>query len=285
MNRPHILLFGASGMLGSQVHLHKHHDAVMTLPDRSSYDFIAGQSISDCIKRFNPTMVINCAAMTNVDQCEVEQDRCFLVNAYAPGVIAETCEEIGIRCVHISTDFVFDGKLEFPLRYHHTDVAQNPVGTYSEAKLVGETSVLDRCSNSLVIRSSWLFGGNRPTFPDWVENHAGTVIEVPGDRFGSPTYVVDLAKEVMKLAMSHHFGVFHVVNDQSEPVGQIEYAMESKTGLLIDRIHQRDLVERGTWKTLRPRNSALMSDVKMRDWRDALRHYLSLKQSLVTCEC
>lgn len=286
MNRPRILLFGSTGLLGSEVQRRKHPDAILTVPARDSYDFISAQSLEDCVKRFEPTHVINCAAMTNVDKCEGEQDRCYLVNAYAPGVIAEACAEMGARLVHISTDFVFNGTLTPPHRYHHTDPAIGPHTVYGQAKALSEERVQDMCPGALIIRSSWLFGGVRPTFPDWVLQRAETgnvPIELPTDRLGSPTYAPDLAKAIMDLALGSQFGVLHVTNDQDQPVSQLEYGQGCEEEIPQSPCRaamQDDLLKRGDWKVRRPTNSALMSDVKLRHWREALRHYLDTKLSM-----
>ena len=114
--------------------------------------------------------MINCAGLTNVDGCEKYPDEAFLVNAEAPAVLAQICQEKNARLIHISTDYVFDGREIAALprnRRSQTDSAFT-----AQSKLEGELRVLAVSANHLVVRVSWVFGPDRPSFVDWVIDQA-----------------------------------------------------------------------------------------------------------------
>src|SRR6266550_1680572 len=108
-------------------------------------------------------ILINAAGFTKVDLCETQPDRAFLVNAEAPRVLAQICGEKSSRLIHFSTDYVFDGEKREP--YTEEDEAV-PISIYGESKLAGEKNVLATQDRSLVVRVSWVFGPDRPSFVD-----------------------------------------------------------------------------------------------------------------------
>ena len=138
-------------------------------------------------------VLINAAAFTNVDACETERDRAFLINAEAPGVLAEICNEKDAKLIHFSTDYVFDGEKRAP--YTEEDQA-NPISAYGESKLAGEKNVLAAEDRHLVVRVSWVFGPDRPSFIDAMIKRAqeDEKIDAIADKFSTPTYTHDIAE-------------------------------------------------------------------------------------------
>jgi dTDP-4-dehydrorhamnose reductase len=136
--------------------------------------------------------LINTAAQTNVDRCETQEEEAFALNAEAPGVLAEICAEKQARFVHISTDYVFDGEKRAP--YTEEDEAR-PISVYGESKREGERRALAANARSLIVRVSWVFGPDRPSFIDWALGEARVREDVKAiaDKWATPTYTLDLA--------------------------------------------------------------------------------------------
>ena len=157
-------------------------------------------------------VLINCAAQTNVDRCETHPDEAFALNAEAPRVLAEICLTKGARLIHISTDYVFDGSKADP--YTEEDEA-HPISVYGASKCAGEKLVLAVDSGHLVVRVSWVFGPDRPSFVDWVIAQAREheKVDAVADKFATPTYTHDIA-ELLKplLVSSAPGGLLHLAN-------------------------------------------------------------------------
>jgi dTDP-4-dehydrorhamnose reductase len=143
-------------------------------------------------------VLINAAAFTDVDACETERDRAFLINAEAPGILAEICNAKNAKLIHVSTDYVFDGKKRAP--YTEEDQA-NPISVYGESKLAGEKCVLAAENGHLVVRVSWVFGPDRPSFVDAMIKRAqqNEKIDAISDKFSTPTYTHDIAEMLARV--------------------------------------------------------------------------------------
>jgi dTDP-4-dehydrorhamnose reductase len=152
-------------------------------------------------------VAINCAAYTAVDKAETESELAYAVNATGAGYLASACNHAGIRLIHVSTDFVFDGTKGSA---HDETDEPNPLGVYAKSKLAGEEAVLEH--GGTVVRTAWLFGPNGPSFPRTLIRawRAGRDLKVVADQFGSPTYTGDLARVLLDLAAFWApAGVFH----------------------------------------------------------------------------
>jgi dTDP-4-dehydrorhamnose reductase len=158
--------------------------------------------------------LINTAAFTNVDGCEKEPEQAFAINAEAPRVLAEICSAKRAKLIHISTDYVFDGSASAP--YREEDPAE-PISVYGESKREGERRVLAVDENHLVVRVSWVFGPDRPSFIDWAVEQARTKdrVEAIADKFATPTYtidMVDLLRPFLKTEAARSGGILHLAN-------------------------------------------------------------------------
>ena len=156
--------------------------------------------------------LINTAAQTNVDRCETHPEEAFALNGEAPGILAEICARKNARFIHISTDYVFDGEKREP--YTEEDEAR-PISVYGASKREGERRALGANENALIVRVSWVFGPDRPSFIDWALNQAREHAEVNAiaDKWATPTYTRDLAQMLKPLTTNKRVsGLLHLAN-------------------------------------------------------------------------
>jgi dTDP-4-dehydrorhamnose reductase len=156
--------------------------------------------------------VVNCAALTNVDYCESHKEEATRVNRDAVEIIGQYCAKKGNRCVHISTDYVFDGEKREP--YTESDEPR-PLGIYARTKLAGEAALLASSDKHLAVRVSWVFGPDRPSFVDQILQRAQESDQVAAiaDKWAAPTYTLDLAKLLLPLLDEVRIGgVLHLSN-------------------------------------------------------------------------
>lgn len=137
--------------------------------------------------------LVNCAALTNVDYCESHTDEAQRINADAVAVLGEICAHKAARCLHISTDYVFDGEKRTP--YTETDEAR-PLGVYAASKLAGEHALAAVNADALSVRVSWVFGPDRPSFVDQIlkRAHETDDLSAIADKWAVPTYTLDVAR-------------------------------------------------------------------------------------------
>lgn len=173
--------------------------------------------IRDAIAEKSFDALIMAAALTNVDGCERNPEDAEQANVDAPRVIAALCAERGVRMVHISTDYVFDGKKTTP--YLESD-APNPLSVYGQSKLDGEKAVLEASDDHLVIRVSWLFGDGPKleSTPDWAVKLATELeqLNIVTDKIGSPTDSDDAAELIIDLLfLPEANGILHLNGSES----------------------------------------------------------------------
>ncbi len=157
-------------------------------------------------------VLVNCAAQTNVDRCEQEPAEAFHLNSQAVATIADACTRQKARCVHISTDYVFDGAKRTP--YTEQDDAK-PISVYGASKLGGERSLHAVSDRHLAVRVSWVFGPDRPSFIDQILQRAlgHETLEAIGDKVAVPTYTLDAARLLRPLLDEPGLdGVVHLCN-------------------------------------------------------------------------
>lgn len=211
------LVVGGSGMLGSDVvaELHKRGHIVVA-PSSAELDITNPESVAQIAAGSFGNDIrwcINCAAYTAVDLAESESDRAMTLNALGPGYLASVCQMPGVRLIHISTDFVFDGEQSEP--YTEEDKT-NPLGVYGRSKLAGEHSVMAANGSSVVVRTSWLYGPNGKSFPRTMINAylTGKQLRVVADQTGCPTYTADLARVLVDMAEKEIMpGIYHATGE------------------------------------------------------------------------
>jgi dTDP-4-dehydrorhamnose reductase len=166
--------------------------------DRAQLDLSNLDKIQEKLGALNFDVLVNAAAFTNVDLCERERKQAFLVNAEAPRVLAEICRDKRAKLIHFSTDYVFDGAKREP--YTESDPA-NPISVYGESKREGEKLVLQTHDQHLVMRVSWVFGPERPSFVDGIIKRAreSEHVDAVADKFSTPTYAGDIAEMLLPI--------------------------------------------------------------------------------------
>lgn len=216
-----ILIVGAEGFLGSYVF-----ESCKITPDivavvtsrhgRSGFellDITDPKTTNDLVARAEPDCIINCAAMTNVDECERQPALAQSINAVGPGVLAGAAQKMGSRLIHVSTDAIFDG-----LHGGYSEDSQpHPVNSYGRTKLEGEKNVSNYSQNHVILRTNFYgldSSGNR--LLSWILSNlvSGNEMLGFGDVVFNPLWVQDLAKCIIELARSNHTGILHCVGDE-----------------------------------------------------------------------
>jgi dTDP-4-dehydrorhamnose reductase len=195
-----LLLFGANGQVGSEI-VKQAQAAELDLVacTRTQVDITNQQSVADIIASQQPSIVINAAAYTAVDQAENDQELAYAVNALAPGYIASTCAEAGIPLLHISTDYVFDGNKAGS--YKESDAAQ-PLNCYGRSKLDGENAIRERLAQHIILRTSWVFGAVGNNFIKTIVRLAKEreQLKVVDDQHGCPTPAAGIAGALLVMS-------------------------------------------------------------------------------------
>jgi dTDP-4-dehydrorhamnose reductase len=205
-----VLVTGAAGMLGQAVV--RAGEAVgreVIGLGRGELDVTDVEAVRQRVDSERPGAVVNCAAYTNVDGAEEERELAFGLNGRAPGVLAAAAAEVGASILHLSSDYVFDGRKGEP--YVESD-ATAPLSAYGESKLVGEAPAIEANPRHFVVRSAWLFGLGGPNFVDTMLRlgRERDEVRVVDDQVGSPTFCADLAEALVALVATDDHGLHHV---------------------------------------------------------------------------
>ncbi|WP_336515704.1 dTDP-4-dehydrorhamnose reductase [Pollutibacter soli] len=195
-----ILVTGANGQLGMELRQlesrYPQHNFVFA--SRSELAIEDKAAVDDIFLKESPDYCVNCAAYTAVDKAESEQELAYLINGTAAGYLASAAEKSGTRFIHISTDYVFDGTAVTPLR--ESD-AVSPLNVYGASKLEGEMQAMQFNSQSIIIRTSWVYSSFGKNFVKTMIRLMSDkpLINVVQDQVGSPTYAGDLADAIMHI--------------------------------------------------------------------------------------
>ena len=209
-----ILITGSNGMLGHDLQevLNDKHELILTTS--KTLDITDKNQVLKVICENNPDVVINSAAYTDVDGCEDNHDFAYSVNGDGVRNLALACKEIDCPLVHISTDYVFNGKNNRPWV---EDDEIDPINVYGKSKLEGEEAILEILDKYFIVRTAWLYGVNGRNFPktmlELAKNHSE--ITVVYDEVGSPTYTLDLAYGISQLIETDYYGIYHLTNSES----------------------------------------------------------------------
>jgi len=206
------LVTGSDGLLGHVVaaRLEEAHPNTVSAT-RAFLDITDYYGLCADLERLEPTVVVNAAAFSDVDGCELDPDRALRANRIGPHNLARACRALGARLVHVSTDYVFDGAKPTP--YTEED-SPSPIQVYGASKRDGEIAILSELPDALIVRTSFLFGPGRSTFADRVIERArtGETVRAVLDWVNSPTYTLDLAGILVRLVDSEAKGIVHVSN-------------------------------------------------------------------------
>lgn len=205
-----ILITGAAGMLGRDVTTAapaSGHEAIALT--RADLDITDGAAVERAVAGARPDAVVNCAAWTDVDGAEADETAATAVNGAGAGNVAISAAAAGALCIHVSSDYVFDGCAHEPI---NEDAPTAPLSAYGRSKLAGERAVRAAGGRWTIVRSSWLFGPYGPNFVATMLRLAGEndAVAVVDDQIGCPTYTGHLAGALIELAASGAGGIHHV---------------------------------------------------------------------------
>jgi len=275
-----VLVFGAQGMLGKDLVplLSKNHEVMGK--DIADLNILEAQKIHQAMEEYQPQVVINAAAYTDVDGCETHPEKAFAVNAEGARNIALGCRAFGAKMIHLSTDYVFDGISPFP--YQESDYP-NPLNVYGASKLLGERYIQEILNNHLVIRTEWLYGQHGRNFVDNILKQARqkSKLQVVNDQRGAPTFTKKLSWAIGLLLSKDETGILHVTSLGS--CTWFEFAVRIMEIKKIDHIRVIPISSQKLNRSAkRPANSLLdcsrfekITGFKMVSWEEALQEYLS----------
>jgi dTDP-4-dehydrorhamnose reductase len=285
-----ILITGSNGMLATQVitDLERGYTelgevpaalkgAQLLLADVDTLDITDKAAVESFMEENRPDVVINCAAYTNVDGCESNQDTAFSVNAIGSRNLAIGCENIGAKLVHVSTDYVFRGDEPTPRREYDMPW---PISAYGKTKYAGEEFVRQYCKKSFIVRTAWLYGYTGKNFVKtmvWLAKEKGCA-KVVNDQHGNPTNAADLSHHLLKIAASEEYGTYHCTGNGE--CTWYEFAAEIARLAGYEGVMSPCTSEEFPTPTKRPAYSSLDNMMlrvtvgdEMRHWKDALKAY------------
>ena len=227
-------------------------------------DHVAMAALFDEIR---PDVAINCSALSVPDYCEKNHDEAYAANVSAVENMALCCEKRGCRFIHLSTDFVFDGKEE---RLYTEEDIPAPVNYYGVTKYEGEQAVARVCTNYAIVRVVVVYGqglpGQHGNILQLVKNRlqAGQEIRVVSDQYRTPTYVSDIAEGIRLLMHAPVNGIYHICGKENLSIAEIAYRVADYFGLDRSLIHPVTTEEMNE-ATPRPRYSGLSIDKAVRE--------------------
>ena len=273
-----VCILGAKGQIGSELRRSISNDSKSyssSMPDvkiyeltKDDFDFKDFDKLKTAIYDFSPNAIINAAAYTDVDQAEDKENEAYEINSKLPRKLGKLCTEIDAMLVHISTDYVFDGKSTKP--YTEEDNV-GPIGVYGKSKLDGEENIRKFCKRHIILRTAWVFGDKGKNFVKTMINLGSKQDEVSvvEDQIGSPTSAISISNVISKIIFKMHnaslrdkrWGTYHFcgfpyvswADFASEIFEQANIKGLIKRSVKVKRINSRDLRS----KAKRPQNSKL----------------------------
>ena len=284
-----IAIVGKNGRLGSAL-CRALADTYDVLPfGRQELDLT--KPIREQLKDIAFDLLINAAAATNVDWCEQHEAEAEQINARAVAELGQLCSGRGVRCLHVSTDYVFDGLASRP--YGEEDPT-TPISVYGKAKLLGEELLLQTDSDHLVIRVSWVFGPDKPSFVDWALEQALSreTLSAIDDKVSSPTYTLDFVQWIRPLLFELPVGgILHLCNPggctwREYAQWAIDAARQEGVCFKTHEVQPITLDSMTTFLARRPVYTVLATGkfskttgLSARPWRDAVRDFVRKKFS------
>lgn len=281
-----VIVIGAGGRLGQALVRSYAARYAVTGYTHSQLDLARLNDVERTLEAQPCDVLVNAAALTNVDYCEDHRAEASRLNAQAPQLIARICRERGARFIHVSTDYVFDGEKRTP--YTEEDPA-NPISIYGESKREGERQVLETNPAALVLRVSWVFGPDRPSFVDAILERARQHerVSAVADKFSTPTYTEEIAALLQPfLEGEMPSGILHLANRGA--CSWQEYAQWAldcchRFGVMMKatRVDPVALSEMTNFVARRPVYTVLgtekfarVTGKSPRDWHDAVEEYV-----------
>ncbi|MBS8265761.1 dTDP-4-dehydrorhamnose reductase [Mesobacillus boroniphilus] len=280
-----VAVTGAAGQLGKDVviELEKQGFEVLAL-DRDVLDITDEQAVLSFMEQNRPDSILHCAAYTNVDGAEEDEQTAYKVNALGSEYLAKAAAKIDAKMLQVSTDYVFDGSATEP---YGTDHPTKPLGAYGRTKLAGEEFVQQYLEKYFIVRTAWVFGVHGNNFVKTMIRLGKEREElgVVHDQVGSPTYTVDLARFMVELMQSEKYGIYHATNEGI--CSWYEFAVEIFRQAEIDVTVKQLTTEQFPRPAARPKYSVLSKSkieeqgfTPLRHWKEALAAYLAESNKL-----
>ena len=293
-----ILITGCRGQLGTELQRQLAAEGCVLgpLPERlrkatvipvdvEELDITDRETTISYIRRHQPDTVINCAAFTNVNGCETQRDAAYMVNAIGPRNLALACDKVNARLIHISTDYVFSGRANGGVPLDECAIPA-PVSAYGDTKLLGERYVEQFCRRHIIVRTAWLYSYYGKNFVKTMVGLGKThdTVTVVDDQLGNPTNAVDLAYHILKLAVSHDYGVYHCTGNGICSWAEFAAAIMQHAGLACKVVPctsaayaaaHPESANRPAWSALENRMLRCTVGDEMRGWQDALNDFFA----------
>lgn len=285
-----ILVTGANGQLGTEIRniaaLEPREDCEFFFTDVEELDITDADAVEKTVKELAVDIVINCAAYTAVDKAESDVDKARVLNAEAPALLAKAVAERDGEIIHVSTDYVFDGRACTP---YTEEMPAAPCSVYGSSKLEGERGVVEANPKHVIVRTAWLYSpyGNNFVKTMLRLGRERERIGVVFDQVGSPTYAADLARAIVQIALSKEktYGIFHYSNEGAISWYDFTKAIHRLAGIQSCDV-QPILSDQYPTPAKRPAYSVFSKDkikrvygVKVPYWEDSLQECLErLKQ-------
>jgi len=274
------LVTGARGLLGRElVNYLRSVGAEVIEWDIPEHDITEVEKTINEMHSVAPEVIFHLAAWTDVDGCEADPARATLVNFHGTWTIALGVAEIGCKVVYMSTDYVFDGRMQQPYQ-ENTPTA--PLSVYGRTKLMGEQAVRRLCKKWFIVRTSWLFGRYGKNFVDTIRQRSlkEKELRVVNDQIGSPTYAHDLCAPLLTMACSNSYGIYHLTNSGWCSWYELACEIIKLTGgdckiIPITSKESGRLAPRPHFSVLENRNFKRRFGRVLRPWSEALREYLN----------
>jgi dTDP-4-dehydrorhamnose reductase len=277
-----IIVIGSKGQLGNEFQeLEKQYPSFhFFFYDVEEMDIVNKDLVDKGISELKPNYLINCAAYTAVDKAETEREIAFAINSDAVRNIATACSSNGVKFIHISTDYVFDGEAAEPYK---EDSLVNPSNIYGKSKLKGEQEAMKGNADVIIVRTAWVYSiyGNNFVKTMLRLMRSKPEISVVADQYGSPTYAHDLADVIMNIVSSGKWvpGIYHYTNDGI--ISWFDFASEikklSKLSSVINPITTKEYptpAKRPQYSVLDKTKIQQTFGVKLKDWKESLQQCL-----------
>ena len=289
-----ILVTGSTGQLGFEVlRMLARTEHEIIAPARRELDFLKPGQVADRVRDFQADWVINCAAYTQVDRAESEEEQVFVINRDSAAHLAGAVAGYGGRLVHVSTDFVFDGRQSRP--YREEDEAR-PLGVYGRSKWEGEQAVRAALPEAVILRTAWVYGVHGHNFVKTMLRIAGAgkPLKVVNDQFGAPSWARDIAGAIWSLVQNRARGTYHYTNAGSTSwhgfatailadASEAGFALQTRTVEAIPTSGYPTPARRPAYSVLDTGKIQSLLTAPIPHWRDSLNRMLKELRACADC--
>ena len=274
-----IIVTGCNGQLGRAINkeLAGNSELELVNTDVGELDITSVDEVLKLAREVKPYAIINCAAHTAVDACETDGDNAYRINAIGPRNLSIAATETGAKLIHISTDYVFDGKGTRPYLEFDTP---NPQGMYGRTKLAGENMVKDFADRYFILRTAWLYGEGKNFVKTMLRlSETNDTVKVVNDQFGSPTSTKELAGAIGHLLFTENYGLFHATCEGScdwSAFAREIFRLAGKSTEVVGITTQEynAPAPRPGYSILENYMLKLTTDYSFADWHDAIAEYV-----------